>query len=83
MPVEPFDQVSLGILSANHIELVNEVALRWRIGGPFRAACFLEIIKQLYERNEVPLECIPEALSNVEKVMGEVPVDKWPQADVR
>ncbi|KZV65898.1 hypothetical protein PENSPDRAFT_655387 [Peniophora sp. CONT] len=75
------DQVSLGILSANHIELVNEVALRWRIGGPYRAACFLEIIKTLYERNEVPLECIPEALSNVEKVMSETPVDKWPQAD--
>ncbi|KAI0318044.1 hypothetical protein OF83DRAFT_1118175 [Amylostereum chailletii] len=75
------DQVSLGILSPSHIELINECALRWRIGQPYRAACFLELIKQLYERNEVPLDCIPEALGSVAKVMHEISFDKWPVAD--
>lgn len=77
------DQVSLGILSAGHIELINECALRWRIPQPYRVACFLELIKELYERNEVPLDCIPEALGNVQKVMHEIEFDKWPIADVR
>lgn len=76
------DQVSLGILSPGHIELINECALRWRIPQPYRVACFLELIKELYERNEVPLDCIPEALSNVQKVMHEIEFDKWPIADV-
>ncbi|KAI0052473.1 hypothetical protein FA95DRAFT_1483448 [Auriscalpium vulgare] len=75
------DQVSLGILSHSHIELINECALRWRISQPYRAACFLDLIKQLYERNEVPLDCIPEALGGVAKVMNEISFDKWPTHD--
>ncbi|KAF8269635.1 hypothetical protein EI94DRAFT_1771193 [Lactarius quietus] len=77
------DQVSLGILSHPHIELINECALRWRISQPFRAACFLDLIKQLYERNEVPLDCVPEGLGGIAKVMNEISFDKWPIHDVR
>ncbi|TFY79360.1 hypothetical protein EWM64_g4654 [Hericium alpestre] len=71
------DQVSLGILSPGHIDLLNECALRWRISQPYRASCFLELIKGLYDRNEVPLDCIPEALSTILKVMNEISFDKW------
>lgn len=77
------DEVSLGILSPPHIELINECALRWRIGQPYRAACFLDIVKSFYERNEVPFECIPEALQTLSKVMHEIELDKWPVQDVR
>ena len=76
------DEVSLGILTQAHIELINECALRWRIGQPYRVSCFLELIRQFYERNEVPIECIPEALANVKKVRQEVDLDKWPVQDV-
>jgi len=76
------DEVSLGILTQAHIELINECALRWRIGQPYRVSCFLELIRQFYERNEVPIECIPEALANVRKVRQEVDLDKWPIQDV-
>ncbi|KZT68058.1 hypothetical protein DAEQUDRAFT_766639 [Daedalea quercina L-15889] len=75
------DEVSLGILSSPHIELINEVALRWRIGQPYRVTCFLDLVRQFYERNEVPLECIPEALQNIQKVISEVELDKWPLQD--
>ena len=81
--VDDEDQVSLGILSPGHIELINECALRWRISQPYRAACFLDLIKQLYERNEVPLDCIPEALGSVAKVMHEITFEMWPIQDVR
>jgi hypothetical protein len=76
------DEVSLGILTPPHIELINECALRWRIGQPYRAACFLDLVKQFYERNDVPLECIPEALQTIHKVMSEIELDKWPIQDV-
>ena len=76
------DQVSLGILSPPHIELINECALRWRISQPYRAACFLDLIKQLFERNEVPLDCVPEALGGIAKVMNEISFDKWTINDV-
>ncbi|PPQ75663.1 hypothetical protein CVT26_001891 [Gymnopilus dilepis] len=80
--VDDNDEVSLGILSPPHIELINECALRWRIGHPYRAACFLDLVKQFYERNDVPMECIPEALSNVQRVIQETDLDLWPVQDV-
>lgn len=79
--VDDNDEVSLGILSPSHIELLNECALRWRIGHSFRAACFLDLVKQFFERNDVPMECIPEALQNVSKVMNENDLEQWPVHD--
>jgi hypothetical protein len=69
-------------LSANHIEITNECALRWRIGHPYRAACFLELVKQFYENKDIPMECVPEALSGISKVMNDVDLEKWPVQDV-
>ena len=80
----PEDQeVSLGILSQRHIDLINECALRWRIGQSYRVSCFLDVIKAKYEREEVPLECIPEGLQMIAKAMHDVDVGRWPKADVR
>jgi hypothetical protein len=80
--VDDNEEVSLGILSANHIEITNECALRWRIGHPYRAACFLELVKQFYENKDIPMECVPEALSGISKVMNDVDLEKWPVQDV-
>lgn len=80
--VDDNDEVSLGILSPPHIELINECALRWRIGHPYRAACFLDLVRQFYERNDVPMECIPEALQSVAKVMQENELEFWPVHEV-
>ncbi|TFK96931.1 hypothetical protein BDV98DRAFT_607974 [Pterulicium gracile] len=80
--VDDSDEVSLGILSSSHIELLNECAMRWRIGHPYRAACFLDLVKQFFERNDVPMECVPEALQPVSKVLQDTELDQWPIADV-
>ncbi|CAA7262191.1 unnamed protein product [Cyclocybe aegerita] len=80
--VDDNDEVSLGILSPNHIELINECALRWRIGHPYRAACFLDLVKQFYERNDVPMECVPEALASVTKVIHDTELELWAVQDV-
>ncbi|KAJ6520605.1 hypothetical protein DFH09DRAFT_227803 [Mycena vulgaris] len=79
--VDDNDEVSLGILSAPHLDLINECALRWRIGHSYRAVCFLDLVKQFYERQDIPMECIPEALQHVSKVMTEMEVEKWPVQD--
>lgn len=81
--VDDNDEVSLGILSPPHLELLNECALRWRIGQPYRVTCFLDLVKQFYERNDVPMECIPEALQGITKAMHDIDLDKWPVQDVR
>ncbi|PBK71924.1 hypothetical protein ARMSODRAFT_954745 [Armillaria solidipes] len=79
--VDDNDEVSLGILSAPHIDLLNECAIRWRIGHSYRAACFLDLVRQFYERGDVPLECIPEGLQNIAKTMNDLDLEKWPTQD--
>lgn len=79
----PEDQeVSLTILSHQHLDLLNEAALRWRISHSYRVTCFLDVIRYKYERDEVPIECIPEGLQMVEKAMHDLPVEFWSRFDV-
>ncbi|KAI9571922.1 hypothetical protein HD554DRAFT_2070327 [Boletus coccyginus] len=79
--VDDADEVPLTILSSPHTNLINECAVRWRMGQPYRVTCFLELIKQFYERGDVPMECIPEALQAVSKILHDLEVDKWPSQD--
>ncbi|QRW12124.1 hypothetical protein RhiLY_11123 [Ceratobasidium sp. AG-Ba] len=79
----PEDQeVSLTILSPRNHEIINECAVRWRVLQTYRVACFLDVVRYKYEREEVPLDCLPEALQVVNKTIGEIPLDNWPGPDV-
>ncbi|KAG7087446.1 hypothetical protein E1B28_013412 [Marasmius oreades] len=79
--VDDNDEVSLGILSPPHIDLINECAVRWRIGQQYRATCFLDLVRQFYERNDVPPECVPEALQAVTRTLHDTEMDNWPRSD--
>ncbi|EIW76820.1 cytoplasm protein [Coniophora puteana RWD-64-598 SS2] len=79
--VDDADEVPLTILSGPHLDLINECALRWRIGQPYRVTCFMDLIKQFYERSDVPMECIPEALQAVSKALHDTEIDRWPVHD--
>ncbi|KZO97576.1 hypothetical protein CALVIDRAFT_479858 [Calocera viscosa TUFC12733] len=78
----PEDQeVSLGILSPRHLEVINECAVRWRIHQSYRVTAFLDVIRYKYEREEVPLDCVPEALAMVDKASLESPPTHWMSQD--
>ncbi|KAG8908954.1 hypothetical protein FRB99_000057 [Tulasnella sp. 403] len=79
----PEDQeVSLTIISPKHLDLLNQCAIRWRITHAYRVTCFIDVIRYKYERDEVPIECIPEALGHVAKAIHDVSLDKWSRFDV-
>lgn len=79
----PEDQeVVLSILSNPHIELTNECAMRWRVGHPYRASAFLDVIRHKYERDEVPIECLPEAMVRVTNEIRKNPLQYWMWQDV-
>lgn len=78
----PEDQdVSLGILSAEHVALLAECALRWRIPRSFCAWVFLESIQHHYEQGEIPPECVFEAAGEVGRVSQEQDVSSWSLVD--
>lgn len=77
------EEVSLGILSQPHLDLLSECALRWRIGHAYRAVCFLDLVRDFFERESIPIQCVPEALSGVVRTVGDTDVDNLMVQDVR
>ena len=77
------EEVSLGILSQSHLDLLAECASRWRIGQAYRAVCFLDLVKEFFERESIPIQCVPEALSGVVRAVGDSDVEHLMVQDVR
>lgn len=76
------EDVSLGVLSPEHVNLLSECATRWRIPQSFRTWVFLEEIVDRCEQGLVPSACIHEAMGVVAKVSEETPIDQWAISDV-
>lgn len=76
------EDVSLGVLSAEHVTLLGDCATRWRIPPSFRAWVFLEAIVDRCEQGLVPSACVHEATGMVAKVSEEMPIDQWAISDV-
>jgi hypothetical protein len=83
MKTLPEDQeVSLGILTAEHVALLGECAVRWRLPPSFRSWVFLAAMEEKFEAGEVPVDCVFEAMAMVRKVAGEMPMSSWTIPDV-
>jgi len=76
------EDVSLGILSPEHVNLLGECATRWRLPASFRSWVFLEAIVQRAEQGLVPTACIHEATGMVGKVSADMDVSSWANSDV-
>lgn len=77
------EDVSLGVLSPDHSDLLSECALRWRLPPSFRAWVFLEAIVDRYELGHVPAACVHEATGMIAKVSEESSIDQWAISDVK
>ncbi|CAO1615966.1 unnamed protein product [Parajaminaea phylloscopi] len=75
------EEVSLSILSRQHSDLLKECALRWRIMAPFRIVANLDVMREKYDRAEIPLDCISEALAAMQSSFEETSVQYWAKAD--
>ena len=76
------EDVSLGVLSQEHVALLGECAVRWRLPASFRCWAFLEAIVERFEQGNVPSACVHEATAMVGKVSAEASVDTWANGDV-
>lgn len=76
------EDVSLGILSPEHVNLLGECAMRWRLPASFRSWVFLAAIVDRAEQGLVPTACIHEATGMVGKVSSEMAVSTWATSDV-
>ncbi|ORY22446.1 hypothetical protein BCR39DRAFT_473965 [Naematelia encephala] len=73
--------VSLGVLSPEHVALLGECAIRWRLPPSFRAWVFLDAIVDRCEKGDVPVACVHEASAMVGKVQIDMPMVSWAKSD--
>ncbi|KAF2470934.1 uncharacterized protein BDR25DRAFT_286235 [Lindgomyces ingoldianus] len=66
------DAPSIKLLSKQSAELLNEIALRWRLPQPSRLVLFLDVIKEKYQNQEISLDTLDAAFNYVK----EPPADK-------
>jgi hypothetical protein len=76
------EDVSLGVLSQEHMTLLRECAVRWRLPPRFHAWTFLDAIVERMEQGNVPPACVHEATAIVAKASSESSVDTWATSDV-
>ncbi|KAJ1301450.1 hypothetical protein OPQ81_008708 [Rhizoctonia solani] len=71
-------------LSAMPAEPRNHQRVRNALENPPNVPCgmFFDIVRYKYEREEVPLDCVPEALQVVNKTISETALDLWPVPDI-
>ncbi|KAF2276935.1 uncharacterized protein EI97DRAFT_489478 [Westerdykella ornata] len=86
---------SIKLLSKQSAELLNEIALRWRLPYPSRLVLFLDVIREKYQEREIDLDTLDAAFNYVKEPpptdkkahrMSHVPENlfdrtKWPIAD--
>ncbi|KAF2839346.1 C2 domain-containing protein [Patellaria atrata CBS 101060] len=65
------DVPPIKLLSKESAELLNEVAVRWRVPQFSRMVLFLDVIREKYERREIELETLDAAFNYIK----EPPVD--------
>lgn len=75
------EEVSLSILSRQHVELLNQCAQRWRLTSQYRTISTLSTMANRYDRGEVPLDCVSEALTTVQGTLSELDAEKWAVSD--
>jgi hypothetical protein len=76
------EMVSLSILSPDHIALLEVCADVWRIPYTTVLVVTSAILVELYLASEIPLECVLEALANLNRYIQEVDRSRWRRSDV-
>ncbi|KAJ9668341.1 hypothetical protein H2201_001389 [Coniosporium apollinis] len=67
------DTPSIKLLSKQSAELLNEIAVRWRIPYSTRMVLFLDVIKEKYQQQDISLDTVDAAF---EYIKTPPPVDK-------
>ena len=65
------DMPSVRLLSKQSTELLNELALRWRIPNFSRVVLFLDVFKEKFADQEIPLDTLDAAFSYVKEPVTE------------
>ncbi|OLY83485.1 hypothetical protein AYI68_g2370 [Smittium mucronatum] len=64
-------------ISAEADRILKICSISWRISGAFHATCYLEAIKDLWIKNDLPPQYLYDSLGKVEQLSGLISQDLW------
>ncbi|KAH0170908.1 hypothetical protein KCU67_g2427, partial [Aureobasidium melanogenum] len=69
---EGVDGPEIQLLSKQSTDVLNELALRWRIPQPSRMTLFLDVVREKFDRQEITLDMLDAAFMYVKTPAAEV-----------
>ena len=76
---EEGDEAEESLLSSATMALLNECAVRWRVHPSARVSLLLDVVRQLYDSEELGIQDLNEAFSLADYWNYQA----WPNADVK
>ncbi|EGP88495.1 uncharacterized protein MYCGRDRAFT_109009 [Zymoseptoria tritici IPO323] len=70
-PADAEDPPAMKLISSQSAELLNEIALRWRVPSFSRMVLFLDVIREKYQSSEIPLSTVEAAFEFVREATPE------------
>ncbi|PVU92610.1 hypothetical protein BB559_003658 [Furculomyces boomerangus] len=64
-------------LSIEADKILKLCSISWRVGGAFQVTCYLDIIKDLWINDELPVQYLYDALGKIEQMIGLIPTRFW------
>ncbi|KAJ2793750.1 hypothetical protein H4R20_006446, partial [Coemansia guatemalensis] len=64
-------------------ELLNQLAIAWRISAPYRETCYLDVINGYYERGDLPISYLFDAFGKIERIVHLINPQEWHTAQFR
>ncbi|KAJ1780242.1 hypothetical protein LPJ77_000616 [Coemansia sp. RSA 2523] len=64
-------------LSTAARELLNQLAIAWRISGPYREICYLDAINNRYVRGDLPITYLLDAYGKIERIVHLINPQEW------
>ncbi|PIA13778.1 hypothetical protein COEREDRAFT_11058 [Coemansia reversa NRRL 1564] len=64
-------------------ELLNQLAIAWRISAPYRETCYLDVINNYYESGDLPIAYLFDAFGKIERIVHLINPQEWHTAQFK
>lgn len=76
------ERAKTSVLSQQSDELLRECWKTWRLSSPFRAILYLTLVKNKFDKHDLEIDDVDEAVRSIDRVTKEKDISSWAIVDV-
>lgn len=77
------ERAKTSVLTQQSDELLRECWKTWRLSSPFRAILYLTLVKSKFDKHDLEIDDLDEAMRSIDRVSKENDVSSWAIVDVK